>query len=102
MAAVTICSDLHVFKENVKRKKKMLMYFICKISTFKGTIGAKRDLIHVWFFFYMTARSMLKMKPPEDKALIVTPQISAYLNILPISLIPTFTFPGACLLDTTP
>ena len=80
----------------------MLMYFICKISTFKGTIGAKRDLIHVWFFFYMTARSMLKMKPPEDKALIVTPQISAYLNILPISLIPTFTFPGACLLDTTP
>ena len=49
----------------------------------------------------MTARSMLKMKPPEDKALTVTPQISAYLNILPISLIPTFTFPGACLFDTT-
>lgn len=44
---------------------------------------------------------MLKMKPPEDKALTVTPQISAYLNILPISLIPTFTFPGACLFDTT-
>lgn len=64
----------------------MRMFFICKISTFKGTVGAKRlDTCLVLFLhFYMTARSVLKMKPPEGKALTVTPQISAYLNILPI------------------
>lgn len=37
---------------------------------------------------------MLKMKAHEDKALTATPQTSAYLNISPLSLIPTFTFPG--------
>ena len=42
-----------MFKESMKRKKKKRIFFICKISTFKGTVGAKRDLVHVWFFFYL-------------------------------------------------
>lgn len=41
------------------------MYFICKISTFKGTIGAKRDLIHVWFFFLYDSKVNAEDEAPR-------------------------------------
>lgn len=74
------------------------MYFICKFLPSKGQLEL-RDLIHVWFFLY-DSKVNAEDETPEDSSYSHS-QISAYLNILPISLIPTFTFSGACLLDTT-
>lgn len=41
----------HVFKESVNRKKKCWRLFACITLTSKGTIGAQRDLMNVYFFF---------------------------------------------------